>query len=69
MDNNPHIFPTKKNQHIQEINRHFYGTLYYFVSMVFTENQEQNESYTFKGMLLQPDRSYFILDIIKEVEA
>ena len=37
--------------------------------MVFAENQEQNESYTFKGMLLQPDRSYFILDIIKEVEA
>ena len=37
--------------------------------MVFAGNKEQNESYTFKDMLLKPDRSYFILAIIKEVDA
>ena len=37
--------------------------------MLFAENQEQNESYTFKGMLLQPDRSDFILDIIKKFQS
>ena len=36
--------------------------------MVFAANQEQNESYTFKDMLLQPYKSDFILAIIKEVE-
>ena len=35
--------------------------------MVFAENQEQNESYTFKDIFLQPDKSYLILDMIKEV--
>ena len=37
--------------------------------MVFAENQEKNESYTFKDMWLQPEKSYIILAIIKEVEA
>ena len=36
--------------------------------MVFAENQEQNQSYTFKDMLLQPDKSDFIIAIVKEVE-
>ena len=36
--------------------------------MVFAANQEQNYSYTFKNMLLQPDKSCFILYMIKEVE-
>ena len=36
--------------------------------MVFTENKEQNESYTCNDMLLQPDKSDFILAIIKDVE-
>ena len=35
--------------------------------MVFVE-KKQNESYTFKDMLLQPDKSYFILAMIKDVE-
>ena len=33
--------------------------------MVFAENQEQNEYYTFKYTLLQPDKSDFILAMIK----
>ena len=37
--------------------------------MVFAENQERNESYIFKDMLLQPYKSDFIIDTIKEVEA
>ena len=39
--NKPHIFLTISNKHIQEINRHFDGTLYHFGTMVFAENQEQ----------------------------
>ena len=31
--------------------------------------QEKNKPYTFKGMLLQPYKSYFILVVIKEVES
>ena len=34
-----HIFITIANQHIQEINRHFDGTLNNFGPMVFAENQ------------------------------
>ena len=37
--------------------------------MVFAENQEQNEYYTFKDMLLQPEKSDLILSMIKEVKA
>ena len=29
---------------------------------------KKHESYTFKDMLLQPDKSYFIISTIKEVE-
>ena len=48
VDNNPHIFLTRANQYIQEINRHFDGTLNNFGLIVFAKNQEQNESYTCK---------------------
>ena len=61
MGNNPHIFLTRANQHIQEINRHFDGTLNHYGPVLFSENQEQEEPYTFKEMLLQPDNSDFIL--------
>ena len=37
--NNPHIFITKVNQHIQEINRHFDGNLNNFGPMVFASNK------------------------------
>ena len=33
--------------------------------MVFAANQEENESYIFKYMLLKPDNLYFILAMIK----
>ena len=49
VDENPHIFPTRENQHIQEINRHFDGTLNNFGPMEFSENQEK------KDMLLQQE--------------
>ena len=47
VDKNPHIFLTVSNKQIQEINRHFDGTLNNYGPMVFSSNQEQNESYTF----------------------
>ena len=50
--NNPQIFLTRENQHIQETNRHFGGTLNHYGPMVFVENQQQNESYTFNYILL-----------------
>ena len=40
--NNPHIFITRANQNIQEINRHFDGTLKHYGPMVFSENKAQN---------------------------
>ena len=39
---NPHIFLTRKNQHIQEINIQFDGTLNHFGPMIFSANQELN---------------------------
>ena len=65
MDKNTHIFLTRANQHIQEINRQFDENLNNFVPMLFAANQEKNESCNFKIMFLQPDKSYFILDMIK----
>ena len=53
---NPHIFLTKANQNIQEINRHFDGTLKSYGPIVFAENQEHNEYYIFKYMLSKPDK-------------
>ena len=41
VDKNPHIFLTRENQHIQEINRYFDGTLYHFGPMVFASNEEK----------------------------
>ena len=63
-----HIFPTRANQHFPKINRHFDETLHNFCPIIFTENQEQNKSYTFKDVLLQPYRSDFIPATVKEVE-
>ena len=56
-------------KHTQEINKDFDGTLNNHGTMVFAAKQEQNEPYTFKDMFLQPENSYFILAMIKEVEA
>ena len=39
---NPHIFLTRENQHIQEINRHFDVTLNHYDPMIFVENLEKN---------------------------
>ena len=51
--NKTHTFLTRENQNIQEFKRHFDGTLKHFCPMLFASNQEQNQSYTFKGTLLQ----------------
>ena len=48
MANNPHIFLTRANQHIKEINRHIDGNLNNFGPVAFAANQEQNQFYTFK---------------------
>ena len=37
--------------------------------MLFASNQEKNESNTFKYMLLQPENSYFILSMVKDVQS
>ena len=66
---NPHIFLTRENQQTQDINRHFDGNLNHFGPMVFVETHEQNESYTFTDILLQPEKSDFIIVMIKEVES
>ena len=65
---NPHVFITISNQQIWEVNRHFDVTLNFYGPMVFASNREQNQSYTFKDIFLQPDKSYFILYMIKEIE-
>ena len=62
--NNHYIFLTRSNQNTQEIIRHFDGTLNHYGTMEYAEDQEQNESYTFKDILLQPYKSYFILAMI-----
>ena len=36
--------------------------------MFFLSNHEQNEAYTFKYMLSQPNKSDFIMEMLKEVE-
>ena len=69
VDINPHIFLTWANQYTQEINRKLDGILNHFGPMVFAENKEQNESYTFTDMLLQPDKWDFILVMIKDIES
>ena len=69
MSLNPHIFLSRAKKHIQEINRHLNGTLNIFGTMVFAANQEQNRSYIFKDMLLQPYKSYLILTMLEEFEA
>ena len=65
----PHIFLTRPNQHTWQININSDGDLNHYGTIVFAENQEQNESYTFNYMLLQPGKSYFIISMIKEYEA
>ena len=62
-----HTFIPRENQHIQEINGHFDGTLYYFVTMIFASNQEQNEPWIFKEMLLKLEKTDFIPSTIREV--
>ena len=51
MDKNPHIFITRANQYIHKNNRHFDGTVNNFGPVLFAENLEQNEYYSFKAML------------------
>ena len=41
MAKSPHTFLIRANQHIQEINRQFDGTLNHFGPIVFSENQEK----------------------------
>ena len=55
-------------QHIQEINSQLYGTTNHLRYMVFMANQEQ-KTYTFKDIILQPDKSCLILAMMKEVQA
>ena len=62
-------FYLEKTNTPRKINRHSDGNLDIFCPIVFAANQQQNEYYMFKDMLLQPVKSDFILDIIKEVEA
>ena len=62
---NPQIILIRANQYIHEINRHFDETLNSYGQIVFASNQLITESYTLKDMLLQPDKSDFIMSMIK----
>ena len=68
LDKKTHPVITRSNQHIQEISIHFDGTLNNVSHMIFSANQEQNEFYNFKEILLQLNKSYLILAIIGDVE-
>ena len=59
VDKNPNIFLTRGNQHIQETQRQFDGTLNHFGTMVFASNQEKNESYTFSVVVTNQVRFHF----------
>eukprot|EP00957_Ditylum_brightwellii_P143225 10912720-Ditylum_brightwellii.AAC.1 len=37
-------------------------------SMAFAANQQQNETYTFRDMMKQPDHKDFIMAMLKEIE-
>ena len=65
MDKNPPIFITRANQHIQEINRHFDGTLNNYGPMAFEENQEQTNNTQLSKFCCNQT---LIIAIIKEVE-
>ena len=51
----------RENKHIQDINHRLDRTLNHFSHMVFEANQDQNETYTFKEIFLQPDKNKFIM--------
>lgn len=50
------------------INQHFDGTLNYISPLAFTADSSDNDTYTFKQMLQQPDKNEFILAMMKEVQ-
>ena len=54
--------------HIEDVNTQFDATINHVHHMIFAANQEQNETYTFKDMMNQPDKNDFILAMQKEVE-
>ena len=60
----PNIFLMRANKHIQKINQQFDVTLNHFGNMIFVANQQQNKTYKFKEMLLQPNNSEFIMAML-----
>ena len=62
-------FLTQSNQHIHNINQEFYGETNNFGNMLFTSDLKKHYTYTFKDMLLVPDKRDFIMANLKEVKA
>ena len=54
--------------HTHLINEHFDGTLNYINPMAYAADISDNETYTFKEMLQQPDKNDFILAMMKEIQ-
>jgi len=52
----------------QLVNTHFDGTLNYLNPMAYSSTLSDNETYTFKEMLQQPDKNEFILAMMKEIQ-
>ena len=52
----------------QLVATHFDGTLNYLNPMAYASTLSDNETYTFKEMLQQPDKNDFIMAMIKEIQ-
>ena len=62
----PQILLTKTNQHIQETNTQLYITTNHFGHMVFVANQKQKKTFNFREISSRPDKSDFIMAMLKE---
>ena len=62
-------FLTRSNQHTHNINQEFYGETNNFCNMLLTYNQRKHYTYTFKDMMVVPDKINFIMVKLKEVKA
>ena len=59
---------SKAVYHIQLINQHFDGTFKYFNPSAYAADMSDNDTYTFREMLQQPDKNDFIQAMLKEIQ-
>ena len=63
----PHIYFTRGLNHIEEINTLIDNSINDVHAMVFEDDQEQNDNFTFKNMMRQDDCQQFIDSMMEEV--